>query len=293
MSESSTAAAVVAIAAVGAVVGPTAGAELAAPVFTAPAHWRSIDFISDLHLAEDTPNAVQAWADYLNRTPADAVFILGDLFEVWVGDDARHEGFEAMCTEVLARASAVRTLGFMAGNRDFLLGAEMLDACGVLRLHDPTVLCAFGQRVLLTHGDAWCVGDVAYQQFRHQVRDPAWQAMVLAKPLPERRLFARHLRSESERRLAAHSGAWFDVETSTALESMQAAQTPTLIHGHTHRPGSNALAPGFVRHVLSDWELDPTPDQPAPRSAARAEVLRWQGGEFTRLAPRQALVGAA
>ena len=283
-----------------AVAGPGATVEPAAPVFTAPAHWRRIDFISDLHLAEDTPNAVRAWADYLNRTPADAVFILGDLFEVWVGDDARHEGFEAMCTEVLKRASAKRTLGFMAGNRDFLLGTEMLDACGVLRLQDPTVLCAFGQRVLLAHGDAWCVGDVAYQQFRRQVRDPAWQAMVLAKPLPERRLFARHLRSESERRLAAHSGAWFDVDTPTALQWMQAAQTPTLIHGHTHRPGSNSLAPGFVRHVLSDWDLDHAldhpqdgePDQRAPRSPARAEVLRWQGGEFTRLAPRHALTGA-
>ena len=270
-----------------------ATAEPAATVFTAPAYWRSIDFISDLHLAEDTPTAVQAWAHYLHGTPADAVFILGDLFEVWVGDDARHEGFEAMCAEVLKRASAKRTLGFMAGNRDFLLGAEMLGACGVLRLQDPTVLCAFGQRVMLTHGDAWCVADVAYQQFRRQVRDPAWQAMVLAKPLPERRLFARHLRSESERRLAAHSGAWFDVDTPTALEWMRAAQTPTLIHGHTHRPGSNALAPGFVRHVLSDWELDPTPDQPAPRSAARAEVLRWQGGEFTRLSPQLAGAGAA
>ena len=267
-------------------------------MFNAPAHWRSIDFISDLHLAEDTPNSVRAWADYLNGTPADAVFILGDLFEVWVGDDARHEGFEAMCAEVLARASAKRTLAFMAGNRDFLLGAEMLDACGVLRLQDPTVLCAFGQRVLLTHGDAWCVGDVAYQHFRRQVRDPAWQAMVLAKPLPERRLFAHHLRSESERRLATHSGARFDVDTPTALEWMQAAQTPTLVHGHTHRPGSNALAlgmapgmapgiaPEFVRHVLSDWNLDH--ESGARCGPARAEVLRWQDGEFTRLSPRLA-----
>ena len=271
-------------------------------MFTAPAHWCSIDFISDLHLAEDTPNTVRAWADYLSSTPADAVFILGGLFEVWVGDDARHEGLEATCTEVLKRASARRTIGFMAGNRDFLLGADMLDACGVLRLQDPTVLCAFGQRVMLTHGDAWCVGDVAYQRFRRQVRDPAWQAMVLAKPLPERRLFARHLRSESERRLAAHSGAWFDVDTPTALAWMQAAQAPTLIHGHTHRPGSNALAPGmapgFVRHVLSDWDLDH--DQAhggsqhgAPDRPARAEVLRWQGGEFTRLSPRLAGTFAA
>ena len=279
----------------------SAGA-LVAATLTAPASWRSIDFISDLHLAEDTPNGVRLWSDYLNRTAADAVFILGDLFEVWVGDDARHEGFEAMCTDVLARASAKRRIAFMAGNRDFLLGDEMLRACGVSRLADPTVLVAFGQRVLLSHGDAWCVDDVAYQQFRRQVRDPAWQAGVLAKPLPERRLFARHLRSESERRLAAHRGAGFDVDTPTALQWMTAARTPTLIHGHTHRPGSNVLAPGFVRHVLSDWELDPRADSGGDHGkdhgndhgrAARAQVLRWQAGGFTRLAPSDALTVAA
>ena len=247
--------------------------------WTAPLHWRVIDFISDLHLAENTPNAVQAWADYLLNTTADAVVILGDLFEVWVGDDSRHEGFEARCSAVLAQAAAQKTIGFMAGNRDFLLGDEMLQACGVLRLADPTVLVAFGQRVLLTHGDAWCVDDVAYQAFRLQVRDPAWQANVLAQPLAQRRLFARHLRSESERAMAGHVGATFDVDPATALLSMDAAQAPTLIHGHTHRPGSNALASGRIRHVLSDWELDAA-DAAHPE---RAEVLRWDGDCFARL----------
>lgn len=261
----------------------------APPTLIAPAAWRTIDFISDLHLAEDTPNGVSAWADYLHGSSADAVFILGDLFEVWVGDDARHEGFEARCAEVLTLAATKRAIAFMAGNRDFLLGDDMLSACGVLRLQDPTVLSAFGQRVLLTHGDAWCVADVDYQQFRRQVRDPAWQAQVLAQPLPDRRLFARHMRSESERRMAAHSGAWFDVDSATALGVMTTAQTPTLIHGHTHRPGSHALAPGFVRHVLSDWALDHGSHGEAPR----AEVLRWQSGGFTRLAPAQALAAVA
>jgi len=256
------------------------------PTLTAPAAWRTIDFISDLHLAEDTPKAVQAWSDYLEGTSADAIFILGDLFEVWVGDDSRHEGFEARCTKVLTRAAAKRTVAFMAGNRDFLLGDEMLQDCGVLRLQDPTGLQAFGQRVLLSHGDAWCVADVDYQQFRRQVRDPAWQARVLAQALPERRLFARHMRSESERRTAAHSGEGFDVDSATAVFWMTAAQAPILIHGHTHRPGSNALAPGFVRHVLSDWDLD-------HGNTARAEVLRWHDGAFTRLTPREALAVAA
>jgi UDP-2,3-diacylglucosamine hydrolase len=169
----------------------------------------------------------------------------------------------------------------MAGNRDFLLGDEMLQACGVLRLHDPTVLSAFGQRVLLTHGDAWCLADIAYQHFRRQVRDPAWQARALAQTLPERRAVAQHMRSESERHLASRTGPWVDVDSATALHAMSTAQSPTLIHGHTHRPGSDTLAPGFVRHVLSDWDLDHPDD-------SRAEVLRWQGGDFMRLPLNQA-----
>lgn len=255
------------------------------PTLTAPAAWRTIDFISDLHLSPDTPIGVRAWADYLIGTTADAVFILGDLFEVWIGDDSRHEGFEADCADVLTRAAAKRKLAFMAGNRDFMLGDDMLRACGMSRLQDPTVLSAFGQRVLLAHGDAWCTGDVAYQHFRRQVRNPAWQVQVLMKSLAERRLYASHMRSESERQMASHTGDWFDVDSAAALRFMTGAQTPTLIHGHTHRPGSNALAPGFARHVLSDWELD---DSPSPR----AEVLRWQGGEFRRIAPGQALAAA-
>ena len=257
----------------------------APPTLTAPAAWRSVDFISDLHLAPDTPKGTQAWADYLCGTTADAVFILGDLFEVWVGDDSRHEGFEAGCADVLLRAASKRAITFMPGNRDFLLGDDMLQACGVMRLQDPTVLCAFGQRVLLAHGDAWCTGDVAYQQFRRQVRNPAWQARVLTKSLAERRLYASHMRSESERQMALHTGDWFDVDSATALQFMACAQTPTLIHGHTHRPHSNALAPGFVRHVLSDWDLDHGLN-------LRAEVLRWQGGEFRRIAPDEALAAA-
>ena len=252
-----------------------------APTLVAPAAWRSIDFISDLHLAEDTPNGVQAWTDYLDGTSADAVFILGDLFDVWVGDDSRHEGFEARCAAVLARASSKRAIAFMAGNRDFLLGDEMLQACGVLRLHDPTVLSAFGRRVLLTHGDAWCVADAPYQQFRRRVRDPVWQAQALAQSLPQRRAVAQHMRSESERHLASRTGPWVDVDSPTALHVMCTAQTPTLIHGHTHRPGSDTLASGFVRHVLSDWDLDHTGE-------SRAELLRWQGGDFMRLPLSQA-----
>ena len=248
--------------------------------WVAPGAWRAIDFISDLHLTESTPRTYAAWADYLRRSSADAIVILGDLFEAWVGDDVRHEGFEARCAEVLAEASARRPVAFMAGNRDFLLGSAMLEACGLTRLEDPTVVEAFGTRVLLAHGDAMCIGDVPYQQFRRVVRDPGWQRDFLARPLAERRAAGRAMRAESERR-KGESPAWVDVDRPTALAAMAAAAAPTLVHGHTHRPGDEALAPGRWRRVLSDWDLD---DARHPR----AEVLRWDAGGFTRLAPAAA-----
>jgi UDP-2,3-diacylglucosamine hydrolase len=257
---------------------------LVAREIAAPASWQRIDFISDLHLAAELPRTFDAWQAYLLNTAADAVFILGDLFEAWIGDDSRHDGFEARGAAVLTAAAARRRLHFMVGNRDFLLGGEMLAACGVRALDDPTLLSAFGQRTLLTHGDAWCIGDRDYQQFRRQVRNPAWQAQVLTRPLAERRLMARGLRSESERQAMQHGGEWFDVDPPTALRALADNRAITLVHGHTHRPGTEALAPGIVRHVLSDWDLD-------HGGTDRAEVLRWEAGNrWTRLAPHAAVL---
>lgn len=250
----------------------------------APPTWRCIDFISDLHLADDTPRTFDAWRDYLLSTRADAVLILGDLFEAWVGDDARFavDGIEARGAVVLRAAVAQRDVAFMVGNRDFLLGHEMLAACGVMALPDPTVLAAFGARAVLTHGDAWCLADTAYQQFRRMVRDPAWQAGVLARPLAERRALARSIRSESERQGLELRGEWADVDPPTALEHLRAARAVTLVHGHTHRPETELLAVGLTRHVLSDWDLDHADALP------RAEVLRWQATGWTRLTPAAA-----
>jgi UDP-2,3-diacylglucosamine hydrolase len=246
----------------------------------APPEWRRIDFISDLHLADDTPCTVAAWRDYLLNTRADAVFILGDLFEAWVGDDSRFEGFEASAVAVLTSAAQRRPIAFMVGNRDFLLGHEMLAACGITALPDPTVLCAFDQRALLSHGDAWCLADTDYQQFRREVRDPAWQARILAQPLAERRALARSIRSESERKTAEHRGEWADVDTPTAIDWLMRTRATTLVHGHTHRPATEALAPALARHVLSDWDLD---------HRDRAQVLRWQDGVWARLTPAAAV----
>lgn len=249
----------------------------------APPEWQRIDFISDLHLGADTPETFAAWAAYLQGTPAEAVFILGDLFEVWVGDDARLDGFDARCAEVLTAAARQRHISFMVGNRDFLVGQQMLDACGVTALADPCLLTAFGQRVLLTHGDALCLADTEYQAFRSLVRSAAWQTDFLSKSLEARRRFARDVRNQSEMRKKDQPSpaSWVDIDTPAALDWLRHANAPTLIHGHTHRPATEPLGGGCVRHVLSDWDLDHPP--------LRSEVLRLSASGLTRLSLADAL----
>jgi UDP-2,3-diacylglucosamine hydrolase len=246
--------------------------------FAAPAHWRAIDFISDLHLSADHPRTFAAWRDFMARTDADAVVILGDLFEVWVGDDAADGEFESRCAAVLADAARRSHVAFMAGNRDFLVGDALLARCGVAALPDPTLLDAWGRRVVLTHGDALCLDDEPYQRFRAQVRGAAWQRDFLARPLIERQAIARRMRDASEAtKRALARDEWADVDAAAALALLREAGAREMVHGHTHRPGSEALAPGFTRHVLSDWDLDAPPQ--------RAQVLRLTREGFARRAP--------
>lgn len=247
--------------------------------YAVPPDWTAVDFVSDLHLSESTPRTLAAIADHLFCTDADAVFILGDLFDVWVGDDARHEAFEHRCAAMLAEASSRRVIAFMAGNRDFLLGARMLNDCRITPLADPTVLIAFGQRLLLSHGDALCLSDVAYQQFRHEVRSASWQRDFLAQPLSKRREIANHIRSESQRRKTEQApGEWFDVDDQEAQRWLEAADAKVLVHGHTHMPATHTMTCGLTRHVLSDWDLDHA-------TSPRAEVIRWQREGLFRVAP--------
>src|SRR5882672_1240930 len=250
--------------------------------FAAPAAWQCIDFLSDLHLSDTTPRTFEALATHLRCTQADAVFILGDLFEVWVGDDARHEGFEAQCVAMLSEATSHRFIGFMAGNRDFLVGPEMLSHCGVMHLADPMVLAAFDQRLLLSHGDALCLDDTAYQRFRTEVRSAEWQRKFLSQPLTERRRTARELRAQSEQhKRQQRPGEWIDLDSAETRRWMELARTPNFVHGHTHMPARHNLAPGLARYVLSDWDSD----HPAP---PRADVLRWSREGLTRIAPATA-----
>ncbi|CAM3597011.1 UDP-2,3-diacylglucosamine diphosphatase [Paracidovorax anthurii] len=263
----------------------------------APADWRAVDFISDLHLQAEEPATFEAWRRYMERTRADALFILGDLFEVWVGDDCLDDagGFEARCCEVLRATARRMPVHYLHGNRDFLAGERFLAHCGLRGLHEPTVL-AFGpgarQRFVLSHGDLLCLDDVAYQRFRAEARGAAWQARFLAQPLAVRREQARAIRLQSEaKRQQQQAGPGtggpgatgldgttdydrLDLDTDATRAWLAAARAGTLIHGHTHRPAEHALgpidgaepsAPGR-RVVLSDWD--------AAASPPRAEVLR-------------------
>lgn len=254
---------------------PTAFAS-ACHEWEAATEWRQVDFISDLHLCPELPKTFAAWRRWMLESSADAIVILGDLFEIWVGDDARSRPFERECVDVISEAACRRQVAFMPGNRDFLLGRAMLSSCGMTGLPDPTVLAAWGQRLLLTHGDALCLADLPYQAFRAQVRQPAWQREFLDRPLTERLAIARSLRQESQQRRAFDGDAGVDVDIAAAVAAMHAFGATTLVHGHTHRPGSDLLAPGFKRHVLSDWDLD---DADAPR----AEVLRLDRNGLSRL----------
>ncbi len=240
----------------------------------ARAHWRSVDFISDLHLHAGDLQTVQAWQDYLCNTTAQALFILGDLFDVWVGDDVltsdgdkatSDQGFESRCAHALQRAGAHLDLFFLCGNRDFLLGNTCLQACAMQGLDDPCLLQLGGQRWLLSHGDALCLDDLDYQQFRGLVRSPSWQAQFLAQPLAERQETARRLRAQSEQHKRANPAPSV-VDARATQQWLSDANATTLIHGHTHQPADHDLAQGLRRIVLSDWDLGATPQ--------RAQVLR-------------------
>lgn len=263
------------------------------PEVHARASWRIVDFISDLHLGEDenesapagnSTSTLSVWQHYLETTPADAVFILGDLFEVWIGDDAvLHDGtlerktFEGRCAEVLGRAAERLALYFMHGNRDFLVGSELMDACNVTLLADPTVLVfpqGGEQRWLLSHGDALCLDDHEYLEFRKQVRGADWQHAFLGQSLAQRREIAMNMRRQSQARKEAGT-VYADVDAAAARQWLRLASAHTLIHGHTHRPARHELGEGLSRVVLSDWHTA----GPQPR----AEVLRLGSGALTRI----------
>ncbi|TDM06931.1 MAG: UDP-2,3-diacylglucosamine diphosphatase [Ideonella sp. MAG2] len=239
---------------------------------------QTVDFVSDLHLCPELPRTVVKFEHYLQHTRADALVLLGDVFEAWVGDDVLAQDFEARLTRALHQFSRGRPLLLMRGNRDFLLGSRFFDATGAVELPDPCLLSSPHGRALLTHGDAWCVADHAYQQFRAQVRSPAWQAAFLAKPLAERLAVAQALRSASQAHQQDPNHSHADVDLSLAAAWLQVSPSAVMVHGHTHRPGTEVFGQGSCRHVLSDWDLDHA-------STPRAQVLRWVAEGWLRLSP--------
>ena len=235
-------------------------------------------FISDLHLDDSRPAGVEAFERFLSQTAAsaDALYILGDLFEYWVGDDGLGMPLPARAAEALSRAAIRVPTYFMHGNRDFLVAERFSSATGVKLLVDPSVVDLYGGRTILMHGDTLCTGDVAYQKFRAQVRDPAWQAATLAKPIAARVAMAQQLRQTSEGAKGDKTETIMDVTADAVEAAFREHGCDTMIHGHTHRPGRHEhLVDGrrCVRWVLPDWYgrggyLEASPEGIRPQALA-------------------------
>lgn len=209
--------------------------------------------ISDLHLSEETPAIEAGFFSFLAREQgADRLFILGDFFEAWVGDDDDAD-LASRVTSALADFSRSGTELFIArGNRDFMLGEQFAAATGASLLADETVLTLAGEPTLLMHGDTLCTDDTDYQALRSMLHNPAWQADMLAKPLAERRALAQQLRTMSKAAASNKAEDIMDVNPEAVTAAMQRTGVTRLIHGHTHRPNTHAVSCG-ERIVLGDW----------------------------------------
>ena len=215
-------------------------------------------FVSDLHLDEARPGIVAQFEKFLETVApgADALYILGDLFEYWVGDDGLALPFPARVAASLKGAAARLPVHFMHGNRDFMVAQRFARDTGVALLAVPAQIDLYGTRALLMHGDTLCTDDVAYQSFRAQVRDPAWQESALARPLTERLAMARDLREKSEGAKQGKPMAIMDVSPEAVERAFADSGAKVLIHGHTHRPARHVhqvRGAERVRWVLADW----------------------------------------
>lgn len=215
-------------------------------------------FISDLHLDENLPRVTQLLQDFVDSEVADAeaVYILGDLFEVWVGDDDDRPATLAFIS-ILKQATATGTPVYvMHGNRDFLLDKQFCQLTGTKLIDDPTVIEIDGKRVLLAHGDSLCTDDVEHQKSRQLLRSKAWQQDLLAKPLSERIALAKQYRQMSRAHMQDKPDAIMDVNPQAVTDFMREYDVDELIHGHTHRPAIHTIdidGKPARRIVLGDW----------------------------------------
>lgn len=216
-------------------------------------------FIADLHLAEERPQASGRFFHFLESVAADAdaLYILGDLFEYWAGDDDVDAPIARLAAQKLKALSASGTpVYFMHGNRDFLLARRYADASGMALLNDPAIVDLYGIRTLLAHGDTFCTDDHNYQRFRKLIRRPLIRKILLALPLGLRHAMARSARAGSERAKAEKPYEVMDVNTDAVAAMFRQSGAQRMIHGHTHRPAQHALTidgQPRERWVLPDW----------------------------------------
>jgi len=221
-------------------------------------------FIADLHLSADYPPALAAFQRFITEcTPdAEALYILGDLFEYWAGDDDMAEPVHIQVISALRGLTRRGTRIFLLhGNRDFLMGATMARACGAALLHDPVLVNLYGTPTLLSHGDLLCTDDTAYQNYRAQVRDPNFQQQFLARPLAERKAYITKLRTRSMHEKQLKDYASMDVNEGAVAALLREYNYPRLIHGHTHRPARHEhVIDGHTceRWVLGEWQQQAT-----------------------------------
>lgn len=216
-------------------------------------------FISDLHLEESRPDITDAFMTFLDEKArgVEKLYILGDFFEAWIGDDERTPLQEQVAHALRALSETGTELFLMHGNRDFLIGEAFCNRIGATLLDDPTVVDLYGTPSLLMHGDSLCTADVEYQKFRANMRNPQWQQMILQRPLAERQLMARQLRDISMAKNKGKEESIMDVTPDEVVKAMDAHGVQRLIHGHTHRPAVHELEAGgkpAKRIVLGDWD---------------------------------------
>lgn len=218
----------------------------------------TILFISDLHLEEDRPEIADQFLRFLETEVlhADALYILGDLFESWVGDDDPNTHYAWVKQGIRKLTRKDVPVFFMHGNRDFMIGNGFAEETGVQILADPTVVEIYGQKLLLSHGDAYCTDDIEYQSVRTMTRNPEWQQMMLTKSLDERLAFAAAARAASQAHGDATESEISDVVAVEIVQAMRDADVLTMLHGHTHRPAVHDLTVDgkkATRIVLGDW----------------------------------------
>jgi len=240
-------------------------------------------FISDLHLSSAQSPAAALFLNFVRDTApqAEALYILGDLFEYWAGDDDLADPFHARVTGSLRQLAAQGTRIFiMHGNRDFLMDEQLAAACRASLLADPTLLDLYGTPTLLTHGDALCTDDAAYQQFRAQVRSAAWRGAFLALPLDERKAQIEQMRSQSEQEKRSKAMEIMDVNEEAVHALLRQHRYPRLIHGHTHRPAQHLHqvdGHSCERWVLGDWDSGAAHILRADRAGLHWQTLAMQG----------------